>query len=77
MTLFIRDLQRERERICRFREKLVSSPERKRVLVVPFPTHSLRNKELLVTPGQQSVVLADERLRVGHSLPNGNYCYYS
>ena len=41
--------------------------------VIPFSTQSLRNKELLVAPGQQSVVLADKSLRVGHSLHNGNY----
>ena len=60
-----------RERIGRFCKKLLSTPEGKRVPVVSV-FNVLKNEELLITPGQQSVVLANEISRLGHSIHKGN-----
>ena len=60
-------MQQERECICRFCKKLLNSPEGKRVPVVSI-FNTLKNKELIVASGQESVVLAAKVEKLGHCL---------
>ncbi len=64
-------MQQERvERICRFCKKNVISPQGKRLPVVSV-FNTLKNKELLVAPQQESVILAAEIEKLGHFLQRG------
>ena len=51
----------ERERICRFCKKLLNPPQGKRVPVVSV-FNRLKNKELIVASGQESVAVEVEKL---------------
>lgn len=62
----------QRERICRFCEKKLISPEGKRVPVVSV-YNTLKNKDLLVDPGRHSVILAEELESLGHRLERGEF----
>ena len=63
-------MQVERERICRFCEKLLNAPQGKRVQLVSV-FNSFKYKELLAASGQESVVLAAEVEQLGNSLHRG------
>ena len=59
-------MQGERERTCRFCKNLLNPPEGKRVPVVSV-FNRVKNKELNGASGQESVVLAAEVEKLGHS----------
>jgi len=63
-------MQVEWERICCFCPNLLNPHQGKRVLVVSV-VDRLKNKELLVAAGQESVVLASEVEKLGNCLHRG------
>jgi len=64
------EMQGERECIYRFCKKLLNSPQGKRVLMVAV-LNRLKNTELLVAFGQESVVLAAEVEKLENCLHHG------